>query len=75
MFYLQDWPILGFKSMKKNKPAFLSNRRRIKYSIAFLFLAAKKDMGSELQRGRQAQALSGGRIDGLILLCSGRFKL
>ena len=75
MFYLQDWPILGFKSMNKNKHAFLSNRRGRKYSIAFLSLLAKEDMCSELQRGRQAQALLARRINGLILLCRGRFKL
>lgn len=59
MFYLQYWPILGFKSMNKNKHAFLSNRRGRKYSIAFLSLLAKENMQSELQRGRQAQALVG----------------
>lgn len=57
MFYLQYWPILGFKSMNKNKHAFLSNRQEKKYSIAFLSLLAKEDMCSKLQRGRQAQAL------------------
>lgn len=30
MFYLQYWPILGFKSMNKNKHAFLSNRQKKK---------------------------------------------
>lgn len=75
MFYLQDWPILGFNSRNKNKHAFLSNRRGRKYSIAFLSRLAKEDMCSELQRGRQAQALLARRINGLILLCRGRFKL
>lgn len=62
MFYLQYWPILGFKSMNENKHAFLSNRQKKKYSIAFLSLPAKEDMRSELQRGRQTQALSARRI-------------
>lgn len=54
---------------------FYQTDRKKKYSIAFLSLPAKEDMRSELQRGRQAQALPARRINGLVLLCRGRFKL
>lgn len=76
MFYLQYRPILGFKAMNKNKYffIFLSNRQEKRGSIAFLSLPAKEDMHSELQRGRQTQALLARRINGLILLCTERFK-
>lgn len=74
MFYLQYWPILGFKSMNKNKHAFLSNGWGKMYSIAFLSLLAKEDMRSVLQRGRQAQGLSARRINWPSLLCRWRFR-
>lgn len=54
---------------------FYQTDRGKKDSIAFLSLLAKKDMHSELQRGKQAQALLARRINGLVLLCRGRFKL
>jgi hypothetical protein len=52
MFYLQYWPILGFKSMNKNKHAFFFFFKQGKKALNSLsFSPSKEGMFSVLERG------------------------